>query len=451
MTGSQRAGLAREMNADVTERMSATEQAASDAKGIDDAALAHLDGTPQGRRNFAKAFLQRVAPDQVNALVAPDGALSKAGEDRIDAALTSKAYGDPRLVEALFEGGDGAIKGLSQALKSAAPAWAAMRSAIARGEVPAGLDMTEALRSAVDIVRSARDRGMLASRAIMELLEQKEMFAGVGVSPETEAMLRLFFRPAAETANARVIRGFAMNEAGELIDPNGEIDRLVAAQPTGKLYHGSQGAWRAENPNGLGLTYWTPDPLKASNYALAENSGRRGSGAAQLIERDRPRGAKLLDLFTPEGRKVLADLPRNGRISASIIDSAKNDVRSDERQLGTRPIPQQSSGDGGNQFWNMTKGAAGAGAEDFRTNIVDALRKLGYDGVRHYDAGHESFALFDASPSNNRRRRSDHAEGAVHPARPAHADVRHRPIPAAGRKPDRPGRRRHRGDPRGPQ
>ena len=114
----------------------------------DAAALSHLqtEGVA-GRRAFAKAFLQRVAPDQINSLIAPDGALSKAGQDRIDAALVAKAYGDPRLIEALFETGESNIKAIGQALKEVAPEWAAMRSAI--GERP-----TRAIASAASVLAS---------------------------------------------------------------------------------------------------------------------------------------------------------------------------------------------------------------------------------------------------------------------------------------------------------
>lgn len=195
MEGAARAALAREMNADVTERMSATEQAMADAHSLDDAALSHLQGDDvKSRRAFARAFLQRVAPDVQNSLVAADGALSKVGQDRIDAALVAKAYGDPRLVEALFETADPNIKTIGKSLKDAAPVWAIFRAAVARGEVPAELDVTEALRSAVDLVRYARDEKIAVGQLIAERLDQLEMFGGDAISPETEAFLRLFFR-----------------------------------------------------------------------------------------------------------------------------------------------------------------------------------------------------------------------------------------------------------------
>jgi hypothetical protein len=193
MTGPARSALAHEMNADVTERMGASEQAMADARAMSSADLARLDGTPAGRRAFAKGFLSRVAPDQLNQLVDDRGHLSQGGEARIDAALVARAYGDPKLVDALFEAADSNIRAIGAALKDAAPAWAAFRDAVARGETPVALDVTEALRAAVDLVRAGREAGG-AARFILERLEQSEMFAGSEVSPETEAFLRLFFR-----------------------------------------------------------------------------------------------------------------------------------------------------------------------------------------------------------------------------------------------------------------
>lgn len=216
MTDSQRSAMTHEMNADVTERMSATEQAKADAGHIDDAMLSHVDGTEPGRRRFAQAFLGRVAPDQINSLVAPDGRLSSAGQERIDAALTARAYGDPRLVEALHETSDSNIKTIGGALKMAAPFWAAMRSAAARGAIPADFDLTEALQSAVDLVRHARDNRLKLGDLVADLRGQGvDMFGARAISPVTETFLHIFFRddgltrPRAADKIADIMREYA--------------------------------------------------------------------------------------------------------------------------------------------------------------------------------------------------------------------------------------------------
>jgi hypothetical protein len=70
------------MNADVTERMGATEQAMADAERLDDRnpRSAWIDERRSGgRRRFARAFLGASRPDQANTLVGADGGSRAAG------------------------------------------------------------------------------------------------------------------------------------------------------------------------------------------------------------------------------------------------------------------------------------------------------------------------------------------------------------------------------------
>jgi hypothetical protein len=194
MSGDARAALAREMNADVTERLSAPEQAASDAKGITEPMLALLDGTPAGERAFAQRFLQGAGADQQNSFADAEGHLSAEGGRRLKAALTARAYEDPGLTAAMFEASDPNIRTIGAALADAAPAWAQMRALVSRGEVPAELDLTGALKAAVALVRHARDSKIPLGELIAERLGQGEMFGGEALSPEVEAFLRLMFR-----------------------------------------------------------------------------------------------------------------------------------------------------------------------------------------------------------------------------------------------------------------
>jgi len=196
LSGQERARLTRDMNADVTERYSATEQALADAQALDDGLLALIEGGDISHainRPFQRRFLERIAGDQINSLVAPGGGLSKQGEARIRAALTAKAYGDETLIEALFEDGDDLLKGVGRALADAAPEWAATKSAMARGEVPAELDMTGPLILAVDLVRHARHRRLPVADVVAARLGQLDAFAGEAISVETEAFLRAMF------------------------------------------------------------------------------------------------------------------------------------------------------------------------------------------------------------------------------------------------------------------
>lgn len=198
MTGAQRSALAREMNVDVTERMGATEQAMADAARIPDQAFDAIGPNegPATSRDFARDFITRVAPEQANVLAQADGTLSPEGARRIKAAVLARAYGDAPLVGQIFEGEETPARKLGEALADAAPAWAKIRAAAAAGEIPAELDLTEPLRSALELVRFAAREKLDLGEILAERLGQGDMFAGDAVSPFTEAFLRLFYRDA---------------------------------------------------------------------------------------------------------------------------------------------------------------------------------------------------------------------------------------------------------------
>lgn len=202
LTGEQRAALARELNPSMTETMGPREQAMADAAAMPADVLEKLVAGPvDGAANgpFARAFLDALAPDQLNSLVDSAGRLSKDGADRLRAAVMAAAYGDGGLLEAVFEQADGPLKGIGQGLADAAPAWARMRADMARGLTPPELDLTGNIRAAVDLVRHAREQRMALPKLIAERTGQVEAFSDLGLSRDTLAMLDLFFENRAMT------------------------------------------------------------------------------------------------------------------------------------------------------------------------------------------------------------------------------------------------------------
>lgn len=196
LSGEERAALARELNPSMTEQMGPREQAMADAAAMPADVLEKLSAGPvDGAANgpFARAFLEALAPDQLNSMVDSAGRLSKDGADRLRAAVMAVAYGDGGLLEAVFEQADGHLKGIGQALADAAPAWARMRADMARGLTPPELDLTGNIKAAVDLVRHAREQRMALGRLMAERRGQLDAFGGSGLSPETEALLRLFY------------------------------------------------------------------------------------------------------------------------------------------------------------------------------------------------------------------------------------------------------------------
>ncbi len=216
MDGASRARLAREMNGDVTERLSATEQAFADAATLDDTDLGLFAGgeiTAVANDGFARRFIDKAGAGQENDLV--DGAtqrLSQAGVERVQAAMVARAYGDRSLVYALFETQSNTIKAIGKGLMGAAPDWARMRAASARGELAAGADTTEALTAAVALVRHARDNRLKLGELVEDWTDQDRLLGGESLSPATQSYLRAFFiddglkRPASAEAIATTLR-----------------------------------------------------------------------------------------------------------------------------------------------------------------------------------------------------------------------------------------------------
>jgi hypothetical protein len=117
-------------------------------------------------------------------------------------------------------------------MADASPLWAKMRGEIEAGRVPPEVDPTKAVLEAARIVQRARETGVPVANA----LRQGDMFAP-GVSPDTEAALRLFFRdegltqPRARPKIAEALRVVAdqaaRNEAGPGLFP--DAPKITAA------------------------------------------------------------------------------------------------------------------------------------------------------------------------------------------------------------------------------
>ncbi|HEY1448321.1 MAG TPA: hypothetical protein VGF33_07265, partial [Caulobacteraceae bacterium] len=231
LTGSQRAKLTSEWNNPVTETLTPTEQAMSDARRVGPDMLSKL---AEGRgavseREFAKAFLARVAPEAMGSLVDDNGFLTQKGADRVDAALVAKAFGSPQLVSAIFESKDTDIKTIGDVLREVAPAWAIMRDAIERGEVDARMDPTASLRSAIALIDTARGKGIKGAKLaklIKEQLEEQALFTGVGISDESKAFLQVllgenFTRATAKSKVAAALEWIA--EEIQRFDPSPDL------------------------------------------------------------------------------------------------------------------------------------------------------------------------------------------------------------------------------------
>ncbi|WP_259667253.1 hypothetical protein [Rhizobium lentis] len=174
-----RVGFVTAANRSTAMKLGAAEQAIADGRLIDGPMLDRFEGgdvRAAGNAPFTREFMSKLPRAEQGSLIDKDGFLSQEGERRLTAALMGRAYSEPTLLGRTLEDTDNNIKAIGGALADAAGPWAKMRDAVARGEIPAGMDVTQDLMDAVSLVMRARDEGSTVSN----LVNQAEMFGGPG-------------------------------------------------------------------------------------------------------------------------------------------------------------------------------------------------------------------------------------------------------------------------------
>lgn len=189
MSEAERADFAHAANGSASLRMNAVEQALSDARHISGDLVDLLQRgmvDSAANRDFIRGLVAKMPAGERGGMVTATGQLSQSGVKRVQAALVARAYGDPGVVARAFDHAEPNIKTIAAALVDAAPEWIKLREAVARGEVAAGHDITDAVMTAVKTIMRARDEGEPVSRA----LAQGDFFA----SDTSGLAARLFFK-----------------------------------------------------------------------------------------------------------------------------------------------------------------------------------------------------------------------------------------------------------------
>jgi hypothetical protein len=193
LTPEEARGFARGANESTTLRMNAAEQAKADAaragRGIDQLRPGALDG--RANDGFIGGFMAQLPAEERGAMIDSRGLLSPEGRSRIQNAILAHAYGDAlptATLEKLIAGESPGSKQIAGALADVAGEWGQLRAAAARGDIPAGLDITPAIGQAVELAEQARRTGM----TLADLLAQPDLLATR--HPATEAVLRALYR-----------------------------------------------------------------------------------------------------------------------------------------------------------------------------------------------------------------------------------------------------------------
>lgn len=191
MDTEQRVKFTRDSNERTTLSMSATEQAQVDADSImriiDD--FEGGDVTSVANNQFVRKFMASIPESSRADLMDNNGQLSQTGARRIQAGLMQAAYGNPDIIQQMFESSDNDIASIGGALLDAAGYWAKMRSASNDNVIADGVDITDQLMAAVALIRQAR----LQNKKIAEMVNQDDIFSGE-IDPITKDFVRLMYR-----------------------------------------------------------------------------------------------------------------------------------------------------------------------------------------------------------------------------------------------------------------
>ena len=329
-----RVGFVNAANRSTAMRLGASEQALADARLLDADLLGRLDGADvkaSGNQAFARGFMSKLPRAEQGSLIDKDGFLSQEGERRITAALMGRAYGEPVLLGRALEDTDNNIKTIAGALADSSAPWSMMRDAVARGEIPAGMDITDDLLNAVKMVMRARDEG----RPVGELVHQAEMFGGpdelakiVARSLFSDADMK---RPIGRAKMAAFLRDYASeamkNDAGPRLfgDALGASDILKSSLDRVGRQDLMQVAEERLSPAAIDKLAEAPETVEASIMdglrLVADNEEQVVAGKSEPIRIDigDGRGERTLDEILNEADEEIAAA---GEIEACTIGSA---------------------------------------------------------------------------------------------------------------------------------
>lgn len=175
--------------------LSLSEQAKTDAGKLDNAILSEIepgDPTGSGNSDFVTRAVNAIGKGDTDTVMRDrEGLLTSAGQRRIRGALIARAYSDDTLTQELVEATDSDLKTLGDALTEVAGRWALMREQARDNAINPDMDVTDALVSAVNMIRKSRQEG----RSLKDIAGQIDAFAGEA-DQMAVYMLSLFYRGA---------------------------------------------------------------------------------------------------------------------------------------------------------------------------------------------------------------------------------------------------------------
>jgi hypothetical protein len=173
--------------------MSPTERAMTDAKNLPIDLLESLAIGETGEIAGASKILAAIVPPtEFGAYVMEGGDLNADGLRRVRNAIFAKAYTNPIALEKMAESPDPNVKNIVSAMLSASPRMAAMREAVARGELHA-LDIGPDVGNAMAKMSRLRDQGHTVEMYLAQLApDGRNLFGQQELTPVAMDILSTF-------------------------------------------------------------------------------------------------------------------------------------------------------------------------------------------------------------------------------------------------------------------
>lgn len=300
-----RAELVKKFNVATVARMSAAETARADADRLTPALLSRFQPGEDAlsilavrNRDFVAGFLETVPETDRAELLDEDGQLNQAGRKRIENALLGKAYGRASILERITESTDDNTRLVSGALLNAAPAMAAVKGSIEKGDVHAELDPTPAIVEAVEKLSWLRDEG----GSVESYLQQTGLF-GDEMTPAGREVLQAFdgFK-----RSGRKLTSFLTNlSEGLILNGDARQGGLFAGSEVPPLEDFVRAARRYAADGGQATLALGGEDLPEPRPGESGTSGPRPGGSPGPVDRPRVSRAHGLPSDRSAARNVL--------------------------------------------------------------------------------------------------------------------------------------------------
>lgn len=347
--------FAYQSNKPATQALSAVEEARAEARMVDRDVLDLYRGGPimaASNRDMVRALIKKMPATDQNRMLNSEGGLTADGQRRVQAAIFSRAYDDPALLDRMASSVDDDMKNVTSVLTDLAPRVAKMRDAMERGEVAAEGDFIPALTEAIGQIANMRSRG----ETLSDFKAQIDAFAEP-LSETTQTIMDAMFNEAgtrmASKKDMADFIGFAI-DAAEAQDATTETlpgIEPVPPKPASEIVKDArrktqdappdQGAL-LESADGAGRRPRKSGPKKqqrADDQGRTEDAGDQGSVAeAVAVRKNDGRTPR-----PPQGKLSPGFLKFSFNERSSVYQSAMEDAGVDPTEARLMDVDEQIS------------------------------------------------------------------------------------------------------------